>query len=140
MHWRACSTPRGHKSTSRPAWCARCASRRTRFGRDALPRAPSPPPPRRGPRPRTALPPPRHPPLPRLQAPIPPVNTVCPNVPGPRETRYLLGEPVQTMIPLVPLAVGIGLGFAILSYADQLVIGINADAERVPNAWPLADA
>src|SRR5262249_36393937 len=86
------------------------------------------------------LPPPLQRPLARLQASVSPVNTICTNVPGPRETRYLLGEPVQTMIPLVPLAVGIGLGFAILSYADQLIIGINADSERVPNAWQIADA
>lgn len=84
------------------------------------------------------LPPPLQRPLARLQASVSPVNTICTNVPGPRETRYLLGQPVQMMVPLVPLAVGIGLGFAIMSYADQLTIGMNADAERVPDAWHLA--
>jgi len=79
-------------------------------------------------------------PLARLQASVSPVNTVCTNVPGPRETRYLLGEPVQLMVPLVPLAVGIGLGFAIISYADQLTIGLNADAERVTDIWSLSEA
>jgi hypothetical protein len=77
-------------------------------------------------------------PLAQWQASVTPVNTVCTNVPGPRETRYLLGEPVRLMVPLVPLAVGIGLGFAILSYADQITIGLNADAERVPDLWQLA--
>ena len=79
-------------------------------------------------------------PLARLQATMLPVNTVCTNVPGPRETRYLLGEPVHSMVPLVPLAAGVGLGFAILSYADQLTIGINADAGRVANAWRVQSA
>jgi len=79
-------------------------------------------------------------PLARLQASVTPVNTVCTNVPGPRETRYMLGEPVQLMVPLVPLAVGIGLGFAIMSYADQLTIGMNADADRVADIWTLAAA
>ena len=79
-------------------------------------------------------------PLAQLQASVAPVNTVCTNVPGPRETRYLLGEPIQLMVPIVPLAVGIGLGFAIMSYADQLTIGLNADAERVPDVWDLAAA
>ncbi len=79
-------------------------------------------------------------PLARLQASVSPVNTVCTNVPGPRETRYLLGEPVQLMVPLVPLAAGIGLGFAIMSYADQLTIGLNADAGRVGDIRSLADA
>jgi diacylglycerol O-acyltransferase len=79
-------------------------------------------------------------PLARLQASVSPVNTVCTNVPGPRETRYLLGDPVDLMVPLVPLAAGIGLGFAILSYADQLNIGLNADAERVADIWALSEA
>jgi diacylglycerol O-acyltransferase len=86
------------------------------------------------------LPPVLQRPLARLQASIAPVNTVCTNVPGPRETRYMLGEPVQLMVPLVPLAVDIGLGFAIMSYADQLTIGMNADAGRVPDIWKLAEA
>jgi diacylglycerol O-acyltransferase / wax synthase len=86
------------------------------------------------------LPPMLQRPLARLQASVSPVNTVCTNVPGPRETRYLLGEPVQMMVPIVPLAVGIGLGFAIMSYADQLTIGVNADAERVPDLPQLTTA
>jgi diacylglycerol O-acyltransferase / wax synthase len=65
---------------------------------------------------------------------------VCTNVPGPRETRYMLGEPVQLMVPVVPLAAGIGLGFAIISYADQLTIGLNADADRVADVWSLSEA
>lgn len=79
-------------------------------------------------------------PLARLQASVTPVNTVCTNVPGPRETRYLLGEPVHMIVPIVPLAAGIGLGFAIMSYADQLTIGLNADAARVPDIAQLARA
>ncbi|HXQ20771.1 MAG TPA: WS/DGAT domain-containing protein, partial [Candidatus Acidoferrales bacterium] len=86
------------------------------------------------------LPPPLQKPLARLQAAVSPVNTICTNVPGPRETRYMLGEPVRLMVPLVPLAAGIGLGFAIMSYADQLTIGLNADAKRVPDVWKLAAA
>jgi len=78
-------------------------------------------------------------PLVGLQASINPVNTVCTNVPGLRETRYLLGTPVKMMAPIVPLAQGVGLGFAILSYADQITIGINADAERISDTWQLAE-
>jgi diacylglycerol O-acyltransferase / wax synthase len=84
------------------------------------------------------LPPPLQRPLARLQASVTPVNTVCTNVPGPRETRYLLAQPVRMMVPIVPLAVGIGLGFAIMSYADQLTIGLNGDAQRVGDIWKLA--
>lgn len=86
------------------------------------------------------LPPVLQRPLVRLQASVTPVNTVCTNVPGPRETRYFLGERVRMIVPLVPLAVGIGLGFAIMSYADQLTIGLNADAERVADLHGLVAA
>lgn len=75
-----------------------------------------------------------------LQNLVAPVNTVCTNVPGPREARYLLGRRVELMVPLVPLAAGVGLGFAILSYADRITIGINADAERVHDAWKVSGA
>jgi diacylglycerol O-acyltransferase len=85
------------------------------------------------------LPPPLQRPLAQLLATGAPVNTVCTNVPGPRETRYMLGEPAQLMVPIVPLASGIGLGFAIMSYGNQLTIGLNADAERVPDLWKLAE-
>ncbi len=86
------------------------------------------------------LPPILQAPLAALQDQLAPANTICTNVPGPGETRYLLGEPVQLMVPLVPLGARIGLGFAILSYANQITIGINADAGLVANAWRVAQA
>ncbi len=43
------------------------------------------------------------------------VHTVCTNIPGSRERRYVLGRPIVDIHPIVPLAAGIGLGFAILS-------------------------
>lgn len=79
-------------------------------------------------------------PLAAFQDQVTPANTICTNVPGPGETRYLLGEPVQLMVPLVPLGSRIGLGFAILSYANQITIGINADAGLVANAWRVEEA
>lgn len=75
-----------------------------------------------------------------LQSLVTPVNTICTNVPGLREARYLLGRRVELMVPLVPLAAGVGLGFAILSYADQITIGANADAEQVRDPWKVAAA
>lgn len=83
------------------------------------------------------LPPVLQRPLARLQSSIAPVNTVCTNVPGPRETRYLLGEPVESMVPLVPLGANVGLVFGILSYADQMTIGINVDGLQVADAWSI---
>jgi len=79
-------------------------------------------------------------PLARLQPNQLPVNTVCTNVPGPRVLRYVLGHQVRAMVPLVPLGGGIGLAFAIMSYSDQLTIGITADAGLVPAPWKVAAA
>lgn len=86
------------------------------------------------------LPPMLQRPLAQFQGMVSPVHTVCTNVPGPRERRYLLGKPVEMMAPLVPLGANIGMAFAILSYADQLTIGINADAAREADPWRVARA
>jgi len=56
-----------------------------------------------------------------------PVNTICTNVPGPPVSLYLQGRRLEKMIPIVPLAQGVGLAFAILSYADSITIGANLD-------------
>jgi WS/DGAT/MGAT family acyltransferase len=62
-----------------------------------------------------------------LQVQSAPVNTICTNVPGPPVSLYAQGVRLETMIPLVPLAQGIGLAFAMLSYADTLTIGVTLD-------------
>jgi WS/DGAT/MGAT family acyltransferase len=62
-----------------------------------------------------------------LQVQSSPVNTICTNVPGPPVALYAQGVRLETMIPLVPLAQGIGLAFAMLSYADTLTIGVTLD-------------
>jgi CBS-domain-containing membrane protein len=68
------------------------------------------------------------------------VHTVCTNIPGPRETRYVLGERVLEIHPIVPLAASIGLGFAIFSYDGKLSIAATADAGLVPDADRLPEA
>jgi diacylglycerol O-acyltransferase len=66
-----------------------------------------------------------------------PVNTICTNVPGPPVSLYFQGRRLDKMIPIVPLAQGVGLAFAILSYTDSITIGANldpgliADGERI---------
>jgi hypothetical protein len=62
-----------------------------------------------------------------------PINTICTNVPGPPISLYMQGIRLERMIPFVPLAEGVGLAFAILSYADTITIGVTADAELVPD-------
>jgi len=70
----------------------------------------------------------------------PMLSVVCTNVPGPREPRFILGRRIVGMHPVVPLFEGLGLGFAILSYADQISIGVTADPKLVPDADSIASA
>jgi CBS domain-containing protein len=66
-----------------------------------------------------------------------PINTVCTNVPGPRETCQLLGRRILDVHPIVPLFSGMGLEFAILSYAGRLSICAAAEPNLVPEASDL---
>jgi diacylglycerol O-acyltransferase len=72
-------------------------------------------------------------PLGWLQVQAAPINTVCTNIPGPPVSLYVQGKRLEMLVPLVPLAQGIGLAFAILSYADALTIGLTADPALVPD-------
>jgi len=67
-------------------------------------------------------------------------NTVCTNVPGPAGPRTLCGQAVTAIHPIVPLALNIGLGFAILGYAGTVSICAAADPALVPDAGMLAGA
>jgi WS/DGAT/MGAT family acyltransferase len=58
------------------------------------------------------------------------VVTVTTNVPGPRQPLYLLGRQMLRLLPYVPIADGVRLGVAILSYCDELAIGVTADYEH----------
>jgi WS/DGAT/MGAT family acyltransferase len=79
------------------------------------------------------LPPPLQKPLGWLQVQAAPINTVCTNVPGPPVSLYVQGQRLQMLVPVVPLAQGVGLAFAILSYADTLTVGITCDPALVPD-------
>ncbi len=60
-------------------------------------------------------------------------NVIATNVPGPRETRYLGRSRVEAIYPIVPLVDGIGLSLAVFSYDGWLHVGLNADADLVPD-------
>jgi diacylglycerol O-acyltransferase len=78
-------------------------------------------------------------PLGWLQVQAAPINTVCTNIPGPPVSLYVQGKRLEKLVPMVPLAQGVGLVFAILSYADTLTIGITSDPALVPNSETLCD-
>jgi diacylglycerol O-acyltransferase / wax synthase len=69
-----------------------------------------------------------------------PFNMIVTNVPGPPVPLYLLGARLLEAYPMVPLFVNTGLGVAVLSYAGQMGIGLNADPDMVPRAPAFAGA
>jgi diacylglycerol O-acyltransferase / wax synthase len=58
-------------------------------------------------------------------------NVTVTNVPGPPSTLYALGRELRTIIPLVPLAAAHAVGIAVVSYAGDLCVSVNADRDLV---------
>ena len=70
----------------------------------------------------------------RLAARVPQhsIVTVVTDVPGPATKCRLMGREIVSIYPFVPIAVRLRLGFALLSYSDQLAFGVTADYDSVP--------
>ena len=60
-------------------------------------------------------------------------NLTITNVPGPQTPLYSFGAQVEEVWPLVPLAAEHAIGIAILSYAGDICICLNADPDAVPD-------
>jgi WS/DGAT/MGAT family acyltransferase len=69
-----------------------------------------------------------------------PFNLLVTNVPGPRESLYLLGSRLRRVYPEAPLFPSQGLGVALFSYADTLCLGFHADCHVVPDTERLIGA
>ena len=61
------------------------------------------------------------------------VSAVVTNVPGPGERLHLAGNPVSRVMFWVPRAGDIGLGVSLISYADEVMLGIATDARMAPD-------
>lgn len=68
------------------------------------------------------------------------VNLVVTNVPGPPVPLYLMGARMLEVFPQVPLAGNLTVSIGILSYGDQLSLGVWADRRRCPDLGVLVDA
>jgi diacylglycerol O-acyltransferase len=55
------------------------------------------------------------------------VVTVATNIPGPRDRQHFMGRDVIELLPVPPIALGLRIGIAIMSYADDLAFGIIGD-------------
>jgi diacylglycerol O-acyltransferase / wax synthase len=60
-------------------------------------------------------------------------TAVMTNLPGPGQTLYLAGKPIQQIMFWVPQSGRLGLGVSILSYAGAVYLGVATDAGLVPD-------
>jgi diacylglycerol O-acyltransferase len=67
------------------------------------------------------------------------VVALATNVPGPRRRLRMMGRDVLRLLPIPPIALHLRTGIAMLSYGDDLVFGITADFDAVPDVAELAD-
>lgn len=61
------------------------------------------------------------------------INLICTNMPGPPVERYLAGARVDAIIPFAPVALGVPLSVALMSYGDTYGIGIDTDPAAIPD-------
>ena len=66
-------------------------------------------------------------------------NLTITNVPGPKQQLYLFGAPLLEVLPLVPLFAGHTIGIAVVTYAGQMVFGLNADRMAASDVEVLAE-
>src|SRR5271157_2699496 len=66
-------------------------------------------------------------------------NLTITNVPGSEERLYAFGAPLVEVLPLVPLFAGHTIGIAVVTYAGQMVFGLNADRMAAPDVGVLAE-
>ncbi len=66
-------------------------------------------------------------------------NLTITNVPGSPQRLFAFGAALVEVLPLVPLFAGHTIGIAVVSYAGQMVFGLNADRMAAPDVGVLAE-
>ena len=66
------------------------------------------------------------------------IVTLATNVPGPRHRMSIMGRRVVRLLPIPPIALQLRTGIAMLSYGEDLVFGVTADYDAVPDVDELA--
>ena len=67
-----------------------------------------------------------------------PINAVVSNVPGPTIPLYVAGGSMESMIPLGPLLLGVGLNITAFSYLGSIDFGLQTCPELIPEIDELA--
>ena len=73
------------------------------------------------------------------RAPMPALNLVISNVPGPREPLYCAGAELMAYYPVSTIVDGVGLNITVISYRDHIDVGIIGDRDQLGDAWPMLD-
>lgn len=71
--------------------------------------------------------------------PLPAVNMVSTNVPGPQVPLYTLGVKMLGYYPYVPVGYAVGCGCAILTYDQKITFGLTSDVQAMPDVERLRD-
>ena len=66
-------------------------------------------------------------------------NLTITNVPGDQQRLYAFGAQLVEVLPLVPLFAGHTIGIAVVTYAGQMVFGLNADSVAAPDLRALKE-
>lgn len=67
-------------------------------------------------------------------------TAVMTNVPGPREPLYLAGDRITGLMFWVPTPANLALGVSIISYAGEVIVGVNTDANLIPDPDEIVSA
>ena len=65
------------------------------------------------------------------------IVTLATNAPGPRQQLRLMGRRLERVLPIPPTALTLSTGVAVLSYGDEMVFGITAGYDAVPDIGQL---
>ena len=77
--------------------------------------------------------------LPELILPVPLLNLICTNVPGPPIPLYAAGRRMIAVYPQVPTGYDLGVNVAVESYDGKLFFGLIADAQAASDMNRLRD-
>lgn len=69
----------------------------------------------------------------------PPVNLLISNVPGPRASLFCAGAEMQGYFPVPPIMDGVALNVTVVSYRDELCIGVLTDRNQIADPRPVLD-
>jgi WS/DGAT/MGAT family acyltransferase len=75
----------------------------------------------------------------RFTLPPPGINFIATNVPGAQIPMYLVGRRMTSMIGCVPLAANIGYSVAIVTYNQEIVFGLMAEPNLMPDVDRMCD-